>query len=58
MTKPHIYRTIIRIFKKCFSVINYNSDESFNETILEEVSGIIPNNIFDELIKNIFEIKI
>lgn len=44
-------RKAINYLQKCFN----SYDESFNENILEEVSGIIPNHIFDELTKNIFD---
>lgn len=44
-------RKAINYLQKCFN--SYN--ESFNEDILEEVSGIIPNHIFNELTKNIFD---
>ena len=43
-------RKAINYLQKCYNCY----DESFNENILEEVSGIIPNEIFNELITNIF----
>ena len=43
-------RKAINYLQKCYNCY----DESFNENILEEVSGIIPNEIFNELIINIF----
>jgi replication factor C subunit 2/4 len=43
-------RKAINFLQKC-----YNSyDESYNENILDEVSGIIPSNLFDKLINFIF----
>uniref|UniRef100_A0A6C0D9E0 AAA+ ATPase domain-containing protein n=1 Tax=viral metagenome TaxID=1070528 RepID=A0A6C0D9E0_9ZZZZ len=40
----------INFLQKCYNAYN----EKYNEEILEEISGILPNNIFNELIQNIF----
>lgn len=43
-------RKAINFLQKCYNAY----DEKYNEEILEEISGILPSNIFNELIQNIF----
>jgi len=47
-------RKAINFLQKCFNCFN----EEENEEILEDVSGILPKQIFDELIENIFNKKL
>jgi replication factor C subunit 2/4 len=47
-------RKAINFLQKCFNCF----DEQDNEEILEDVSGILPSKIFNELIENIFNKKI
>lgn len=43
-------RKAINLLQKCYNAYN----ENYNQNILEEVSGILPENIFNELITLIF----
>lgn len=47
-------RKAINFLQKCFNCFS----EEENEEILEDVSGILPKQIFDELIENIFNKKL
>ena len=47
-------RKAINFLQKCFNCFN----EQDNEEILEDVSGILPSKIFNELIENIFNKRI
>jgi replication factor C subunit 2/4 len=47
-------RKAINLLQKCNNSYN-NNDNNINEEILNEISGIIPDNIFEKLMKYIFD---